>query len=94
MSLQPDGSIRIAWLADEYEAIHVYARFWPAGQAADYARGVADAALTNRTLADLRRALRQRFGGAFEIEAPDQDAPDRRVVVNFHPPRGEPNPDE
>jgi hypothetical protein len=93
VSLQSDGSVRIAWLADGYEAIHVYARFWPAEQLADYAAGVADVALTNRTLHDLRRGLRQRFAGLFEMEAPDADAPDRRVAIFFHPPRGEPNPD-
>jgi hypothetical protein len=94
MSLQPDGSVRISWLADGYEAIHVYARFWPVEQLIAWASGVADVALTNRTLHDLRRGLRQRFGGAFDVEAPDQDAPDRRVALFFHPPRGEPNPDE
>jgi hypothetical protein len=91
--VEPDGSIRIAWLADGYDAIHVYARFWPHEHLARLAQGVADAALTNRTLHDLRRALRQRFGGEFDMQAPDEDAPDRRVVLFFHPPPGEPNPD-
>ena len=91
--MESDGSVRIAWQADGYVAIHVYARFWPKEALADYARGVADAALTNRSLPDLRRALRARYPGAFEIEAPDADAPDRRVRIVFHPPRGEPNPD-
>jgi hypothetical protein len=54
---------------------------------------VADVALTNRTVHDLRRGLRQSYGGTFDMEAPDQDAPDRRVLISFHPPRGEPNPD-
>jgi hypothetical protein len=92
--MEPDGSVRIAWQAEGYEAIHVYARFWPAERLAVYASGVADVALTNRTLHDLRRGLRHHFGGTFDVEAPDQDAPDRRVVISFHPPRGEPNPDE
>ena len=92
--MEPDGSIRIAWHAQDYVAIHVYARFWPADRLTDFARGVADEALTNRTVADLRRALRRRFPGAFDLEAPDADAADRRVRVNFHPPRGEANPDE
>ena len=91
--MESDGSVRIAWQADGFVAIHVYARFWPARMLADYASAVADAALTNRSLHDLRRALRQRYPGAFEIEAPDADAPDRRVRIDFHPPRGEPNPD-
>jgi len=91
--LESDGSIRIAWEADGYVAIHVYARFWPARMVAEYARGVADAALTNRTIAELRRSLRSAYPGEFEMEAPDADAPDRRVRISFHPPRGEPNPD-
>ncbi len=93
-TVEPDGSVRIAWHADDFVAIHVYARFWPPGVVEQYASGVADVALTNRTLHDLRRALRQRFPGTFDIEAPDEDAPDRRVAIQFHPPRGEPNPDE
>jgi hypothetical protein len=91
--MEPDGSIRIAWNADGYVAIHVYARFWPSATIADLARGVADAALTNRTVADLRRALRAQFPGEFEMELPDADAPDHRVRISFHPPRGEPNPE-
>ena len=85
--------MRIAWEADGYVAIHVYARFWPARTVAEFARGVADVALTNRTATDLRRALRALHPGEFEIEAPDADAPDRRVRISFHPPRGEPNPE-
>ena len=27
--METDGSVRIAWQADGFEAIHVYARFWP-----------------------------------------------------------------
>ena len=85
--------MRIHWQADGYEAIHVYGRFWPPDEVRNRASGVADVALTNRTVHDLRSGLRQRFGGSFDMEAPDQDAPDRRVVISFHPPRGEPNPD-
>ena len=86
--------MRIEWMADGYAAIHVYARFWPQEEHDDFARRVADAALTNRSIADLRRALRRELGGsAFEMEAPDADAPDRRVRISFHPPRGNPNPD-
>jgi len=91
--VEPDGSVRIAWQADGYVAIHVYARFWPSAVLADYASGVADAALTNRSVTELRRALRTRYPGEFEMEAPDADAPDRRVRIAFHPPRGEPKPD-
>jgi hypothetical protein len=92
--VEADGSIRIAWNAEGFEAIHVYARFWSADELSRRAQGVADIALTNRSVHDLRRGLRQRFGGGFQIQAPDEDAPDRRVAVFFDPPRGEPNPDD
>jgi hypothetical protein len=65
------------------------ARFWPPRQVAGYVSGVADVALTNRTVHDLRRGLRARFGGIFDMQAPDEDAPDRRVSISFHPPCGE-----
>jgi hypothetical protein len=91
--MEPDGSVRIAWLADGYEAIHVYARFWPSAEVQRRAQDVADVALTNRTVYDLRRSLRQRFNGTFAIQAPDEDAPDRRLAIFFDPPPGEPNPD-
>ena len=91
--MESDGSVRIAWEADGYVAIHVYARFWPSQSLSEYARDVADIALTNRTVPELRRALRALHPGAFDFEAPDADAPDRRVRIAFHPPRGEPNPD-
>jgi hypothetical protein len=93
LTLESDGSVRIHWQADGYDAIHVYARFWPSAVLGELASGVADIALTNRTIGELRRSLRARYPGEFDIEAPDADAPDRRVRVSFHPPRGEPNPD-
>ena len=92
--MESDGSVRIAWAAEGFEAIHVYARFWPAEEVSRRASGVADIALTNRTVHDLRRGLRALYGGTFQLQAPDEDAPDRRVAVFFDPPRGEPNPDE
>ncbi len=92
--MEPDGSIRIAWLAEGFEAIHVYARFWPTTEVHRRAQDVADVALTNRTVHDLRRGLRLHFGGGFQLQAPDQGAPDRRVAVFFDPPRGIPNPDD
>ena len=92
--MEPDGSVRIAWQADGFEAIHVYARFWPADELARRAAGVADVALTNRSVHDLRRGLRSLFGGTFALQAPDEDAPDRRVAIFFDPPTGVPNPDE
>jgi hypothetical protein len=92
--VEPDGSVRISWSAEGFEAIHVYARFWPSDEVQRRAQGVADVALTNRTIHDLRRGLRERFGGSFNLQAPDEDAPDRRVAIFFDPPAGEPNPDE
>lgn len=92
--MEPDGSVRIAWQAEGFEAIHVYARFWPSREVQRRAQGVAEIALTNRTVHDLRRGLRERFGGGFDLQAPDEDAPDRRVAVFFDPPAGTPNPDE
>jgi hypothetical protein len=91
--MEHDGSVRIHWQADGFEAIHVYARFWPSGEVQRRARTVADVALTNRTVHDLRRGLRLHFGGGFQLQAPDEDAPDRRVAIFFDPPRGVPNPD-
>lgn len=91
--MEHDGSVRIHWQADGFEAIHVYARFWPDGEAQRRAQTVADVALTNRTVHDLRRGLRLHFGGGFQLQAPDEDAPDRRVAIFFDPPRGVPNPE-
>ncbi len=91
--VESDGSVRIAWAAEGFEAIHVYARFWPADEVSRRASGVADVALINRTVHDLRRGLRALYGGSFQLRAPDEAAPDRRVAVFFDPPRGEPNPD-
>lgn len=91
--MEHDGSVRIHWQADGFEAIHVYARFWPSGEVQRRAQTVADVALTNRTVHDLRRGLRLHFGGGFQLQAPDEDAPDRRVAIFFDPPRGVPNPD-
>ena len=91
--MEQDGSVRIAWSAEGFEAIHVYARFWPSAEVQRRAQEVADVALTNRTVHDLRRGLRAAFGGSFTLQAPDEDAPDSRVAIFFDPPRGEPNPD-
>src|SRR3954451_20537752 len=91
--MESDGSVRIAWMADGFEAIHVYARFWPSTVVAERAQDVADVALTNRTVHDLRRGLRARFAGTFQLQAPDEDAPSSRVAIFFDPPLGDPNPD-
>ena len=67
MLIEADGSIRIAWLADGYEAVLVRAPFRTREELADYARGIADEALFERTVASLRVALRARYPGAFDL---------------------------
>jgi hypothetical protein len=91
--LQQDGSIRIAWHADGYDAILVRARFRPPEQRDDFARGVADVALLERSLPDLRTALRKRFPGAFDLLTEEPVSGSWRVIVSFHPPPGEPRPE-
>ena len=88
-----DGSVRIAWEADGFGAIDVYARWRSRAELAAFARDVADAALFNRTVADLRSALRREHPGEFDLLAEAHERSGPRVVVRFHPPRGEPNPD-
>lgn len=91
--LQQDGSIRIAWQADGFEAIFVRARFRPALDLDDYAKNVADVALLERTLPDLRSALRKRYPGEFDLITDEPVSAPWRVIISFHPPRGQPNPD-
>jgi hypothetical protein len=91
--LQHDGSIRIAWQADGFEAIFVRARFRPSTELAAFAIGVADLALLERTLSDLRTALRKQYPGEFDLLTDEPVSAPNRVIVSFHPPRGEPNPD-
>jgi len=91
--LQQDGSIRIAWQADGFEAIFVRARFRPAPDLDEYARTVADVALLERTLPDLRTALRKAYPGQFDLVTDEPASRPGRVIVSFHPPPGQPNPD-
>lgn len=91
--LQHDGSVRIAWQADGFEAIFVRARFRPATERDAFATVVADVALLERTLSDLRTELRKRYPGAFDLVTDQPISEPGRVIVSFHPPRGEPNPD-
>lgn len=93
MTVDLRGGIRISWSADGFHSIHVLARRRTRMELEGYARGVADAALVNRSLADLRGALREAFPAAFEMETVPHDEADPHVEVRFHPPRGEPNPD-
>jgi hypothetical protein len=91
--LQQDGTIAIAWQADGFESIVVRARFRPTAELEGFARGVADVALLERSLPALRVELRRRFPGAFDLHTVEPVGGPKRVVVSFHPPRGEPNPD-
>ena len=93
MLIEADGSIRIAWDADGYQAIHVRARFRSREELADYARGIADEALFDRTLSGLRVALRARYLGAFDLTTHEPPSRPWTVIVDFHPPRGTPRPD-
>jgi len=93
MSIDLDGGARIAWAADGFRSIHILARWRTRSELDAFARGVADAALVNRSLAELRTALRKTFPGRFDLETFEHDEADPHVVVRFHPPRGEPNPD-
>ena len=88
-----DGSIRIAWLADGYEAVLVRAPFRTREELAGYARGIADEALFERTVASLRVALRARYPGAFDLVTHQPAGRPWSVVVTFHPPMGTARPD-
>jgi hypothetical protein len=88
-----DGSRRIAWSADGFEAIDVYARWGGPDELEAFARAVADVALLDRTVDDLRTALRRRFPGQFDL-IEDTRPGSRRVVISLHPPPGIPNPDD
>jgi hypothetical protein len=90
---RPDGSVRIAWQADGFEAIDVYARWRSRSELERFAREVADAALFNRTVRELHHALRTSHPGEFELVPYPHDRAAPRVVVRLNPPRGEPNPD-
>lgn len=91
--LQQDGSIQIAWQADQFEAIFVRARFRPAAELVAYAAAVADVALLERSLPELRTALRKRYPGEFDLVTREPGSAPWHVIISFHPPRGEPNPD-
>ncbi len=91
--IESDGTIRIGWDADGYEAIHVRARFRSREELAEYARGIADEALFDRTFAGLRVALRAKYPGAFDLVTKQPVGRPWTVIVDFHPPRGTPRPD-
>lgn len=99
--MRPDieGAIRIAWSADPYETIKVLAPRRGREELEEFARGVADEALLERTVHDLRVALRQRFDGTFDLETrearvrSDASEEEAHILVTVHPPRTEGDPD-
>ena len=93
MLVERDGSIRIAWSTDGFEAIHVRARFRTAEELAGWARGIADEALLERTVRGLHGRLRERYPGAFELSTRERVGEPGIVLVSFHPPRGTPRAD-
>jgi hypothetical protein len=90
---RPDGSVRISWTADGYQHIDVYGRWRTRAELDSFARDVADAALFNRNLEDLRKSLQRTRPGEFDLVPYPHDRVAPRVVVRLHPPPGEPNPD-
>ena len=94
MTVELDGSIRIAWNTAEHSEIRVYAPRRSNAELVEFARHVADHALVARTLPELRSELRQRFKATFEIDSrTSRGTGGRFVLVSLLPPPGEPNPD-
>ena len=91
--LEHDGSIRIAWRSGAFDSVLVRARFRPRNELEAFARGVADVALLERDVPDLSAGLRARYPGAFDLVTLEPSDAPWQVVVSFHPPKGEPNPD-
>ncbi len=96
MAEEMDGAVRIAWEAEEYRSIRVYAPWRGREELTEFAQTVADLALLNRSLASLRSALRAEVGGTFDLRpgGADRSEAEAHVRISLHPPRGEPNPDE
>ena len=93
MLIERDGSIRIGWEVDGYEAVHVTARFRSRAELEAFARSVADVALFHRSVTDLRLALRATHPGAFDLSTRETGSGPGRIIVAFHPPRREGRPD-
>jgi hypothetical protein len=95
VTVELDGSIRIAWNAEGHDTIRVYASRRTAEELASFARSVADHALVNRTVRELRVALREEFDGTFDIDSRRERAGQTPfVMIALHPPRGIPNPED
>ena len=92
--LQQDGSIRIAWQADGYEAIVVRGPLPTArGARGLRARGRRRWPSSSARLADLRAALRARFPGAFDLVTDEPAAGRGRSSSPSIRHAAEPNPD-
>lgn len=93
--MELDGSIEVAWEAGGFQLIRVRAPGRSREALQEFASGVADEALLNRSAAALRTALRARFGATIELELRDRRASGGvpHVLVTLRPPRGTPNPD-
>jgi hypothetical protein len=95
VTVELDGSIRIAWSADAHDGIRVYAPRRGRQELTSFARRVADHALVNRSVRELRVALRQEFDGTFDIESRRERAGATPfVMVELHPPPGVPSPED
>jgi hypothetical protein len=95
VSLELDGSVRIDWDAEGYRQIRVIGPHRELTDLLEFASGVADLALLNRSLHSLRVALRERYDGTFDLDgrASRGRAAEPHILVRMHPPPGEPNPD-
>lgn len=93
MLIESDGSVRIAWEADGYEAIHVLARFRERAELEEWARGIADLALFERSYPALRAAIVRTWPGLCTVGTRRTPGSRPRVLVSFLPPRGEGRPE-
>ena len=93
MLIEADGSVRIAWEADGFEAIHVLARFRERAELEEWARGIADLALFERTYPALRSAIVRTWPGLCTVSTRRTPGSRPRVHVAFLPPRGEGRPE-
>jgi hypothetical protein len=95
MTVELDGSIRIAWSAEGHDMIRVYAPRRPPEELAAFARRVADHALVNRSVRELRVVLRSEFDATFDIDSRRARVGDPPfVLVRLHPPPGIPNTED
>jgi hypothetical protein len=94
VSAELDGSVRIAWQAAGFEQIQVIAPRRTRGELDAFAREVADLALFNRSVDDLRVALRASFGADVSLAERATRGGALRLAVTLQPPPGMPNPDE